>query len=431
MPEQPNKPRSNYPNLRDFMGRSGIKVRNRALESDGFETGVQGWRIDAEGNVEFNNGTFRGTFNIGGTQITVNDVSEVQDAIDQVEAAGGGTVWLQNTSATLTADIIIPDTVAFRGVSRDGVILDGDGTYGVRVTGSNVYTTGSIAINDGDTAVVGTGTTWTALMVGRYIFLRDAWYEITARTDNTHITIGSAYSGPNLSGQSYAIATVNFNATLGTFTLTNSPGVITSYAMEPNIQDLFIYDCAAGLDFDFVQFPRINVTAQDNEVNANFNFMAGFKIDFCEFSGATVGAGVVFTNSGGATFFDSESSGNTGNGVSLTDCFDIAFPDNAFSNNGGHGLELISGNSGIGIENKNDIHGNAGDGVKLTATSDQNIIATSRIRDNGGYGVNIAAATCDDNLILGNTGLPDNTTGDISDSGTGTLIRSNPGVTDN
>ncbi len=53
------------------------------------------------------------------------------------------------------------------------------------------------------------------------------------------------------------------------------------------------------------------------------------------------------------------------------------------------------------------------------------------IRGNSAYGINIASASCDENLILGNTGLTTNSSGSYANSGTTTLIRSNPGVADN
>lgn len=53
------------------------------------------------------------------------------------------------------------------------------------------YTTGTVSVSAEGTAVVGVGTTFTAAMVGRFIKFTDDgyWYEISAFTDTTHITI--------------------------------------------------------------------------------------------------------------------------------------------------------------------------------------------------------------------------------------------------
>ena len=70
------------------------------------------------------------------------------------------------------------------------------------------YTTGSIvSIANGGTAVVGTGTTWTADMVGRYIQITQttaanggdgAWYQIGSFTDSTHIGLLKPYNGTTI-----------------------------------------------------------------------------------------------------------------------------------------------------------------------------------------------------------------------------------------
>lgn len=82
------------------------------------------------------------------------------------------------------------------------------------------YTTGTIVsvANDG-TAVVGSDTTWTADMVGRYIQITQTtaanggdgfWYEIGGFTDATHITLLKPYQGTAISAgsASYTIGQV-------------------------------------------------------------------------------------------------------------------------------------------------------------------------------------------------------------------------------
>lgn len=74
------------------------------------------------------------------------------------------------------------------------------------------YTTGSIvSVANGGTAIVGSGTTWTADMVGRYIQITQTtaanggdgfWYEIGGWTDATHITLVKPYEGTSISAGS-------------------------------------------------------------------------------------------------------------------------------------------------------------------------------------------------------------------------------------
>jgi len=70
------------------------------------------------------------------------------------------------------------------------------------------YTTGTIvSVANGGTAVVGSGTTWTEDMVGRYIQITQTtaanggdgfWYEIGGWTDATHVSLLKPYEGTDI-----------------------------------------------------------------------------------------------------------------------------------------------------------------------------------------------------------------------------------------
>lgn len=70
------------------------------------------------------------------------------------------------------------------------------------------YTTGSIvSIANAGTAVIGTGTTWTQDMIGRYIRITETsaanggdgfWYQIGGWTDATHISLLKPYGGTSI-----------------------------------------------------------------------------------------------------------------------------------------------------------------------------------------------------------------------------------------
>jgi len=72
------------------------------------------------------------------------------------------------------------------------------------------YTTGTVSVTHDSAAVVGSGTTFTALMVGRSLKLDDAygdgmWYKISTFTDATNITLENTYAGSTATGRSYSI----------------------------------------------------------------------------------------------------------------------------------------------------------------------------------------------------------------------------------
>ncbi len=78
----------------------------------------------------------------------------------------------------------------------------------------NDYTTGTIvSVANGGTAVVGSGTTWTKDMIGRYIQITETtaanggdgyWYEIGGWTDATHIALLKPYEGTAIAAGSAA-----------------------------------------------------------------------------------------------------------------------------------------------------------------------------------------------------------------------------------
>lgn len=73
------------------------------------------------------------------------------------------------------------------------------------------YTTGTVAINNDDADVTGSGTTFIDAMVGRYLKVNDAdgdgmWYRIASRSGNTAITLENFYAGSSISGKNFIIA---------------------------------------------------------------------------------------------------------------------------------------------------------------------------------------------------------------------------------
>ena len=85
--------------------------------------------------------------------------------------------------------------------------------YKKRVTALSVvdYTTGTITATNDSTTITGSGTTFTALMVGRWIKIingTDDWYRITAYTSATVITIANKYNGATTASLSYIIGEI-------------------------------------------------------------------------------------------------------------------------------------------------------------------------------------------------------------------------------
>lgn len=77
------------------------------------------------------------------------------------------------------------------------------------------YMTGTITVTAGSPAIVGSGTTFTAAMIGRTLFADPtggtgdgAGYRIVSFTDTTHIALENNYAGATGAGKSYLIGEV-------------------------------------------------------------------------------------------------------------------------------------------------------------------------------------------------------------------------------
>ena len=80
----------------------------------------------------------------------------------------------------------------------------------IRDIGTADYTTGTISVANDDATVTGSGTTFTASMVGRWIKMPNGdWYEIGSFTSTTSIELVNSYDGADASGQSYTIGEVS------------------------------------------------------------------------------------------------------------------------------------------------------------------------------------------------------------------------------
>ncbi|MDI6808160.1 MAG: hypothetical protein QME66_04145 [Candidatus Eisenbacteria bacterium] len=72
----------------------------------------------------------------------------------------------------------------------------------------DAYTTGTVLVTNGSATVTGTGTTFTAAMVGRYfkVNTEPTWYRIASFTSTTVVVLENVYEGATATGAAYTIA---------------------------------------------------------------------------------------------------------------------------------------------------------------------------------------------------------------------------------
>lgn len=159
------------------------------------------------------------------------------------------------------------------------------------------YSTGTIEVTNGSTAVVGTGTTFTAGMVGKMIRVAtdNAFYRIATFTDSTHIALSSNYAGSTGSGKTYTI----FSSCTDQWKDFGSANSIT----DPRQMDTYE---------DWVVIPNNNNFALLNVTDDSFNSSAftlpsGFKARACRSGRNGILLGANFNNRGVVMLWDAVS----------------------------------------------------------------------------------------------------------------------------
>lgn len=407
---------------------AGYSPIGQPMQSSNFVHGVTGWRLDSNGNLEANDGLFRGQFDIGGTQITIDNTKDIQETLDSVYNSGGGTVYLQPGEYVLTADLYIPSGCVLSGINRDTCIINCNVDYSVLMVGSDEYGDGTISVSNGSTTVTGSGTTFTDEMIGRTIFLEKYYYYIDSVTDPTHLELTYAYFGEDLTDSYYKIATSISNTTIKELSITssNSAGLYVQYAINSGLDNINISSCGTGVvayDSYAFMFGSLGAYIYSNGRNLDYQHVYSWTIQNSVFEDASTDYGIYMENSRDATLFNSSIYTATDSNIFLKNCSEITFISFGISEAGNHGIEFDSLCSDIQL-----IGGlvsfNTSDGIHLTATSDRNTFNSLTISDNGGYGINITDSTCDNNQIV-TPAFENNTSGNINDLGTNTTILPN------
>jgi hypothetical protein len=358
----------------------------------------------------------------GGRVLSILPGDDFQKAVNYLHVLGGGTVFLGGGQHNWRFNPTLYSNIAVKGDNVGTVVDFGGGAYQFQIVGSNPYSTGTLAVSSGATSVVGTGTAWTAAMIGRSILIQDLWYEITAVTDTTHLTIGSTFAGTVLSGATYVIADIIESVSISGITVQNSSVALIKarYFDDLVLEDVFFSAGAAALDADDSSGLQVLGCFGDSCIE-------GFNLANCRYGAfnnssafnITGGNALTLTNCSNWSSLGLSFEQVVGQGISLDGTTDFTLDSITCKNITGKGIEFVANCNTISLLNAT-VRYCSSDGVKLTASSDGIAIYGCAFDNNTGYGVNIAAATCDNNEIEGNV-FSSNTAGDINDLGTLTI----------
>ena len=363
---------------------------------------------------------------IGTRQLVARDGSEIQQRIDEINNLGGGIVFLKNGIYNMPSDIRLYSNITLEGETGGGVIIDFQGNpYQIKAQGNGAFSTGTVSISNDSTTVTGTGTDWTLELEGRFIFLRDHYYEVSSVDSSTSITIANTYSGTaDISGGTYIIANTVDGVSLINFTVknsTNSSGAIFfRYTSFPFFEGVTAADSTLGIK---VQDTDI-LTSRDFEV---IDCESGFVLDQVgittlnsfNINDVTVGDALSCSKLVNSEISNFTTNNAAGSGMVFDTCSDTGVIDFSCASNSSYGIRLVNNdtfNITVGTISDNNL-----DGVKFVGNSNFNIINTINFEDSGGYGINVSESGCDNNVLTGNT-FTGNVSGAINDSGTGTMI---------
>ena len=369
-----------------------------------------------------------------GQEIFVEPGGNIQEALNAL-GPDGGVVVLGEGTHTVDYDITpVSDTTIRAAVPGRSCIIDfNSNSNSIIVRGTDVYTTGTISsIGSSGFVVTGSGTSWSGTITTDHsLFIENRFYRIASVDSNTQITLSEPYKSAATYSGTYRLAKTVENVDINGVYIINSAQTALDIDDSNNI---FITNPIFLGNNKALEVNNSYLIISQN-ISTNGSTSDGISItnaSGCSFSNfissLNGGHGIKLDNVTSSAFTSFFSTSNTTDGVNATSVSGTYFTLFECSLNGGQGIECVSGCNNNTFEGN--FQGNTSDGLKLTATSDNNRMSGGYFFANGGYGINIAASTCDNSVIASNR-FVSNTSGAVNDSGTGTLIRGNIGVSDN
>ncbi len=371
---------------------------------------------------------------IGQGIITILPEGDLVTALSSLADIGGGVINLLAGTYYAESDIRVPSNVRVSGVGSGGTIIDFQNLpHQIKAIGDDPYADGTISINDGESAVSGSGTAWTEDMAGQSVFMSGQWYLIDMVDESLqHLTLDSPYAGPDLSDSRYAIATPNRSTSINSMTVRNSSVdlIRVQYAENFSGNDIASSNGLSGALFDHVSTLNYDIGSADScGTGMIFGDVDGMTVQNSFLSNVISGGGYIFSRVTNSVVVDSSLDTCVGPGFRMTDCSDFGIDEFSVIGVTGNGIEIIGGGDGMGLISGL-IEDVTGDGLSISAGASRVQTTAVQFSDNGGYGVSIAGSDSSDNSFVGNSFF-DNGSGAMDDGGTGTFIRGNVGVPDN
>ena len=412
------------------------------------------------------------------------DFTDIQLAINAVEALGGGNILIRPGTYEPTSSIQLYDDIEITGSKKSECIVDFGIFDAYFKTGvdAGVYSVGDISIANNTKIITGNGTTWDAsgVLAGEYIRIKTLLYKITSVDNDTQLTLETQYEGVTIANETdYDIQAYLSNINIKNITIKNGGealggGTYIGAIDYRFVRNSMIENCdsidSKGHSFELkntfqskcIRSQAINPAdkgiylwdACNNYIARDLNFgcnAEGIYLYNNSFDNTIVYNTASQNNIGIKSASDrniiigNRCNENLLHGIAIYGQSNIVNNNITFEN-GAQGIFVYdhdntindnisksNGDTGIYIyeHDRNIIKGNVvkdniSHGIYLYNGNDRCIIIGNDAENNGGYGVKInkGASTSFDNIIALNT-LLNNTSGAIDENGTDTEIAHN------
>ena len=347
------------------------------------------------------------------TSGTEGQFSDIQQAIDYVNSLGGGAVLIKAGTYDVTEEITIPSNVYLTGESPFNTTIRNTGTNrAILIDGEFRTNSDSVSLTNGDATVTGTSSSFVTdgVQAGDVLFVRDLGVEyiVASVTDNTHLEITENYQGDAISGAFFTIYDASNSSNIGISNVTIDGSAVEAESFVTTVV------ISEGRN---ITLENVIITGSLEADDLTITDVANYRISNSIFKNASdrgiaIGGGYgvlsgVYGNKNGAYGIYISSSAR------LIGCQVVANgADGIFMEQGGNNAPLVEGCF---------ISGNAGSGV-IVVLCEGAQVQNNRIVNNGSYGIEVGGGpdVSVDTIISGNY-IDGNTSGDISDSGTGTI----------
>lgn len=358
-----------------------------------------------------------------------NNFDDIQEAIDYVYGQGGGTVFIKNGEYLVNNNIVMKQGVSLLGESPYNVVINFQGqAYQIQSKGTSIYSTGTITLTNRSNIITGSGTNWTSAYEGKAIIYKGYLAYIVSVNSTTEMEVDLVWMKETEASVTFNIVNELIATNISNITVVDSThsdgGIFYQYSYALELAELIVFSSTIGIKFN-------STTAVNIEGWETYSCGTGIKIENCG-GGWSLSDGYLVdsTNNGldvdglsdcSLTNFSILTSGS--DGMSFNNIRGLGISDFSLLSNGANGIHFQSNCSNTEVLNAN-IHLSTNDGIKLDSNIDSIIVTATTIKTNSGYGVNIANANCDKNIICNNTILS-NVSGSINNSGTSTITANN------